>query len=115
MITLISDRERELMAERDALQAKLNQQQDMVEKCMVAMNRNADIGQAAEKERDALKADASRYRWLQSKTRGIYGVTSDQEFVLPHVQRVAGQDLMRGSIAQHLDRAIDAAMAVEVL
>lgn len=49
-----------IIAERDALQAKLNQQQDMVEKCMVAMNRNADLGQAAEKERDSLKADASR-------------------------------------------------------
>lgn len=51
-----------LRAERDTLQAKLNQQQDMVEKCMVAMNRNADLGQADEKERDALKADAARFQ-----------------------------------------------------
>lgn len=78
----VSDRERQLCAEIEAL------------KLYVAK----------------LEPDAMRYRWLQHKTRGVYGVTSDQEFVLPHVHRVAGQDLMRGSVAQHLDKAIDAAM-----
>jgi hypothetical protein len=57
--------------------------------------------------------NAERYRWLQGKTRGAYGVTGDQEFILPHVARRPGQDIMRGSVAEHLDSAIDAAIAAE--
>lgn len=38
------------------LQAKLNQQADVTEQAFVAMNRNADLGQAAEAEVAALKA-----------------------------------------------------------
>jgi hypothetical protein len=64
----------------------------------------------AMREIERLQADAARYQHIRTKTRGVYGVTTDQEFVLPHIQRVAGQDLMRGSVAQHLDAAIDAAM-----
>jgi hypothetical protein len=45
-----------LQAEVERLKAALNQQVALVEKCMVAMNENADRGQAAEDERDALQA-----------------------------------------------------------
>jgi hypothetical protein len=54
-----------------ALQARLNQQSALVEKCMVAMNENADRGQEAqqriaelEAEVEALRKDAGRYQWL---------------------------------------------------
>lgn len=39
-------------AERSALRAELNKQVALVEKCMLAMNENADRGQKAEAERD---------------------------------------------------------------
>ena len=44
---------RVLVSERDALQVRLIQQVTLVEQCMVEMNRNADMGEKAEKERDA--------------------------------------------------------------
>ncbi|MBP8853255.1 MAG: hypothetical protein KBG81_09530 [Moraxellaceae bacterium] len=40
--------------EIDELRARLAQQAEMVEKCMVAMNENADRGMKAEQERDEL-------------------------------------------------------------
>ena len=42
--------------ERDDVRAALTQQTELVEKCMVAMNENADLGQKAERERDQLAA-----------------------------------------------------------
>ncbi len=42
--------------EIDELRARLAQQAEMVEKCMVAMNENADRGMKAEQERDELRA-----------------------------------------------------------
>jgi hypothetical protein len=47
-----------LTKERDALQFRVNQQASMVEKCIEEMNRNADIGAQAGKERDAVAAAA---------------------------------------------------------
>lgn len=38
-----------------ALQWAVNQQANLVEKCMIAMNENADLGKKAEDERDQLK------------------------------------------------------------
>jgi hypothetical protein len=114
MIQNITDRERQLAVERDfAVKAmeRMQAERDALRELMNCYNLGGwTDSMALMQERDALNADALRYRWLQHKTRGVYGVTSDQEFVLPHVQRVAGQDLMRGSVAQHLDKAIDAAM-----
>lgn len=46
-----------LKSERKELRAKLKQQTEMVEKCMVAMNGNAERGEKAEKERDALTSE----------------------------------------------------------
>lgn len=46
-----------LQGENERLKAMLNQQVSLVEKCIVAMNANADLGQKAEAERDALAAE----------------------------------------------------------
>lgn len=61
-------------------------------------------------ECDALRVDAERYQWLRSLTRGHQGACFDQMwFLLPDVKRIQGQNIMQGSVAQHLDKAIDAA------
>lgn len=58
-------------------------------------------------ERDA---DAERYRWLRMKTAGLRDnearpyFSFPSKFGLPPVT-----DIMRGSVGQHLDAAIDAA------
>ena len=56
--------------------------------------------------------DAERYRWLRNWTRRAYGIDSNPAFILPHVPIPTGpdQNIMRGSLAQHLDNAIDAAI-----
>ena len=59
-----------------------------------------------------LVRDAERYRWLRNWTRGAYGIDSNPAFILPHVPipTVPDQNIMCGSLAQHLDNAIDAAI-----
>lgn len=57
-----------------------------------------------------LVRDAERYRWLRNWTRGAYGIDSNPAFILPHVPTVLDQNIMSGSVAQHLDNAIDAAI-----
>jgi hypothetical protein len=57
-----------------------------------------------------LVRDAERYRWLRNWTRGAYGIDSKPAFILPHVPTVLDQNIMSGSVAQHLDNAIDAAI-----
>lgn len=59
-----------------------------------------------------LARDAERYRWLRNWTRRAYGIDSNPAFILPHVPIPTGpdQNIMRGSLAQHLDNAIDAAI-----
>lgn len=53
--------------------------------------------------------DAERYRWLRANTRGQSDRRGRQEFEMPDPHPVA--NIMQGSVAQHLDKAIDAAMA----
>ena len=57
-----------------------------------------------------LARDAERYRWLRHWTRGVHGVDSKPAFILPHVPTLPDQDIMRGSVAQHLNNTIDAAI-----
>ena len=57
---------------------------------------------------EAAEADAGRYRWLRAGTRGQQDARRRQEFELPDPHPLG--DIMRGSVAQHLDAAIDAAM-----
>lgn len=58
-------------AASEALQSELNKQVALVEKCMVAMNENADRGMAAEKERDALAAELAALRAQNLMARQI--------------------------------------------
>jgi hypothetical protein len=51
--------------------------------------------------------DAARYRLIRERTT----CNLNQEFMLPHIQRVPRANLLRGSVSQHLDAAIDAALA----
>jgi hypothetical protein len=57
---------------------------------------------------DALKRDGERYRFLKDKTSGRT-TAEGAEFVFPVVRPVG--DLMRGSVAGHLDAAIDTALS----
>ena len=65
-----------------------------------------------ELELERLRADAARYRWLRHRTAGLRDNEGRQYFSFPSMfgLRPVG-DLMRGSVGQHLDAAIDAAMA----
>ena len=62
-----------------------------------------------------LVRDAERYRWLRNWTRVACGIDSKPAFILPHVPipTVPDQNIMRGSLAQHMDNAIDAAIERE--
>lgn len=61
----------------------------------------------AKAEYDAMAKDAARYRWLRVRTQGARGVDNYPWFKLPAVPVPNGMDIMRGSVAQHLDSAID--------
>ena len=56
----------------------------------------------------ALRKDAERYRWLRANTHGEQDGRGRQEFCMPDPCPRA--NIMRGSVAQHLDAAIDADM-----
>lgn len=57
----------------------------------------------------ALRKDAERYRWLRAQVRGARDERGRQEFDMPDPHPLG--DIMRGSVAQHFDAAVDAAMA----
>ena len=59
-------------------------------------------------ELEALRKDAERYRWLRANTHGEKDRRGRQEFCMPDPCPRA--NIMRGSVAQHLDAAIDADM-----
>jgi hypothetical protein len=63
-------------------------------------------------ERDAeierLRVDARRYRWLRNRTRGVRDSRGRMEFDMPDPHPLG--NIMQGSVAQHLDAAIDAAL-----
>jgi hypothetical protein len=75
-----------------------------------AMHRAHD----AEAERDALRKDAERWRKFRLMVRGErhIGTGHNQGFAFPsRFDLPPLADIMRGSVAQHLDAAIDAAKA----
>ncbi len=57
----------------------------------------------------ALEKDAARYRWLRTHTHGERDAAGRAEFCMPNP--MPRSNIMRGSVAQHLDAAIDADMA----
>ena len=61
---------------------------------------------------EADSKDAERYRWLRRFTGAGRTTRGLQQFVLSPPQP-GERDLFRGSVAQHLDSAIDAAIASE--
>jgi len=59
---------------------------------------------------EQLEKDAARYRWLRSRV----WANDPNIFSLPTLVSVEGANIMRGSVAQHLDDAIDSKMAANV-
>lgn len=60
---------------------------------------------------EAAEKDAARYRWLQYRTAGLRDNEGRAYFSFPSMFGLRPvSDIMRGSVAQHLDAAIDAAM-----
>jgi hypothetical protein len=58
--------------------------------------------------------DAERYRWLRYRTKGLLEAAGAQYFAFPYrFDLPPVGDLMRGSVAQHLDNAIDAALGID--
>jgi hypothetical protein len=55
------------------------------------------------------QADAERYRWLRTHTHGERDAAGRAEFCMPNP--MPRSNIMRGSVAQHLDAAIDADIA----
>lgn len=68
----------------------------------------AQQAEARLRERDE---DAERYRWLRSRVQGQRDelAPQGQDFVLEPPNVMPGQNIMQGSVAEHLDNAIDAA------
>jgi hypothetical protein len=77
---------------------------------MSAPAQNGDLPLA--RPEDAL--DAARYRWLRNRTSGQRNASGHGYFEFPKRPQLNPlRDLMRGSVAQHLDEAIDAAIAAK--
>ena len=69
---------------------------------------------AAERENEALRRDAERYRWLRRKTSGHRSDGGAQHFGFPTgICLPPVGNIMKGAVCQHLDAAIDAAMRQE--
>ncbi len=66
-----------------------------------------DRAEQAEAERDEFRKDAERYRYLRDRTSGDRYPSGVARFRLPDVK--AHEGIFKGSVAQHLDAAIDAA------
>ena len=65
-------------------------------------------------ELESLRKDAERWRKLRAMVRGERSSESARpaHFAFPtHMELTPLADIMRGSVAQHLDAAIDAAMS----
>lgn len=62
-------------------------------------------------ELEARGKDAERYDYIRALTRGARDLSGKEMFVLPSIQPAQGSNIMRGSVAQHLDSAIDTALS----
>ena len=112
-----TDRERELrcavadlQAENKALQDMLAQQAAMVEKCMVAMNENADRGERAEAELAVCKADAKRLDFMIKNRVYVVSDESCCDDYWLHYARPDGTTWVQASEHETPRAAIDAAM-----
>jgi hypothetical protein len=77
-----------------------------------ALDHHRDLLERAAAKIEANQKDVARYQWLRAWTRGMrtFGVP---EFILPRIEVLEGRDIMRGSVSQHLDAAIDAALSTQ--
>lgn len=102
MLLSLAQQVEELTAERDDYRMKYNDTYGALDDCA---REHANITA----ERDTLKPDAERYQKLRARTKAQRGSSFDQMwFILPDVKRMPDQNIMKGSVAQHLDTAIDA-------
>lgn len=84
---------------------------------LLVAERDAAIREAHDNKQRAraFQKDAERYRWLRAQVQGVRALDSARPaqfgypsaMVLPPVRG----DIMRGSVAEHFDHAVDAAMA----
>jgi hypothetical protein len=78
-----------------------------------AVTEAADRIEALERELLAAREDARRYQWLRAKVSGhrALGSARPASFAFPTSMGLPPLgDIMRGSVAQHMDAAIDSAM-----
>jgi hypothetical protein len=75
----------------------------------------AELADADAAELAALRKDAERYRWWRAQVQGVRALGSARpaHFGYPSTMELppVRGDIMRGSVAAHFDRAVDAAMA----
>lgn len=69
----------------------------------------AQIAQLSELASTSL-ADAARYKELMSQVGG-----SDGQFTLRYLRPVPGADIMRGSVSEHCENAIDASIVAKLM
>jgi len=62
-------------------------------------------------EAEQLRKNSDRYKWLRNGTSGTRDARNRQSFDMPDPHPLG--NIMQGSVAQHLDAAIDAAIASE--
>ncbi len=61
-----------------------------------------------------MQRDAARYQWLRTHTGACYPtIGAPAEFRTAKVRIPKGVNVMKGSVAQHFDAAIDAAIQME--
>ena len=86
--------------------AALKQKLEMAEKAHEIAIRQRDNLKA---ENERLRKDAERYQYLRRWVRGETDLYTEQKTIHFFINPVG--DVMKGSVAQHLDEAIDAAMS----
>jgi hypothetical protein len=91
-----------------AVAAALEQQAAEIERLRDALGYTQGQTNQAVTENEALRKGAERYEWIRAGTSAGRDSQGFQQFNLPFL--VPQDNLMRGSVAQHLDKAIDAAM-----
>ena len=94
------------LMEESAEIAALKQKLEMAEKAHEIAIRQRDN---LKTENERLRQDAERYQYLRRWVRGETDLYTEQKTIHFFINPVG--DVMKGSVAQHLDEAIDAAMS----
>jgi len=86
--------------------AELKDSNDDADMVRIALRTTSKALDEMAKERDAYKRDAERYHTLQSKVSAERTLDGQYAFKFTHIPTAS--NLFRGSVAQHLDEALDA-------